>query len=538
AGVPEMGQTGRGEDSEIISYEAAINNLTAGQGEDLEDAAPGDPTDVVVATIAAGLTSELQGNIVDLCPVGALTSKPYAFTARPWELTKTQSIDAMDALGAAIRIDTKGREVMRILPRNNDDVNEEWLGDRTRYCWDGLRRQRLDRPYVRRDGKLKQASWDQAFAAIADAVASSDGRIGAVAGDMVPVEAMFALKGLMDSLGGRYDCRQDGAWLPAGNRSGYVGNARIADIDEARAILLVGTNPRHEAPVLNARIRKAWMSGAEVATIGTTADLTYPTCPMGEDASALVGGDGLAGLQAVMGSMDNPLVILGQGALVRDDGTAILAALMALCESVGAKLLVLHTAAARVGGMDIGFTDPGGVAGVLDGARVVFNLGADEIDMPAGSFVVYQGSHGDRGAHRADVILPGAAWTEQSGFFVNTEGRVQMAARASFPPGDAREDWAILRALSSRLDVPLPYDSLDDLRRALFEAHPQMRRLGQIAPSAWQPVAASGSVSMRPLRPVGREHYLVNPIARASQVLAECSRLAAERPDDAKLAAE
>jgi NADH-quinone oxidoreductase subunit G len=233
AGVPEMGQTGRGEDSEIVSY------------------------------LNAALTSEMQGNVIDLCPVGALTSKPYAFTARPWELKKVQTIDVMDALGSNIRVDVRGREVMRIQPRNHDGVNEEWLSDRSRFVWDGLRRQRLDRPYVRVGGKLKPATWGEAFAAVARAVKGAGTGIAAVAGDLAPVEAVFALKGLMDGLGSsRYDCRQDGAALPAGNRSGYVGTATIADLDTSNAILLIGANPRAEAPVLNARIRKAWTNGA------------------------------------------------------------------------------------------------------------------------------------------------------------------------------------------------------------------------------------------------------------------------------------
>ncbi|MEM7529924.1 MAG: molybdopterin-dependent oxidoreductase [Pseudomonadota bacterium] len=519
AGVPEMGQTGRGEDSEIISYEAASLGLD-------DTGQHSEPANPVIEAIRAGLSSELQGNIVDLCPVGALTSKPYAFTARPWELRKTQSIDVMDALGSNIRVDAKGREVMRILPRNHDGVNEEWLADRSRYVWDGLRRQRLDRPYLRIEGKLRPVGWDEAFAAVAEAWAGAEKK-AAVAGDLVPAEPIFALKELMDGVGGSYDCRQDGARLPIGNRSGYVGTAQIADIDASGAILLVGTNPRVEAPVLNARIRKAWMNGAEVATIAPDADLTYPTCPMGDSPQSLT-GESLEGLRAVMRQLPNPIVILGQAALAREDGGAVLAAVMALCGEVSAKLLVLHQAAARVGAMDLGFAMEGGVAGALAGAGFVYNLGADEIAMPDGAFVVYHGSHGDRGAHRADVILPGAAWTEQPGLFVNTEGRVQMAARASFPPGEAREDWAILRALSARLDQTLPFDTLEALRQKLFAEHPHFARLDEIADADWQPVAASGALGTAPFAPPS-EHYLVNPITRASAVLAECSRLASER---------
>ncbi len=499
AGVPEMGQTGRGEDSEITSY------------------------------LEQSLTSELQGNIADLCPVGALTHKPYAFTARPWELTKTPSIDVIDALGSNIRLDVRGREVMRILPRIHEGINEEWLADRSRYVWDGLRSQRLDTPYVRgADGRLKATDWKTAFAAVAEAVKGADGAIAAVAGDLAPVEAVWALRQLMEKLGSdRFDCRQDGARLVAGNRSAYVGNARIEEIDTADAILLVGSDPRREAPVLNARIRKAWLAGGEVALIGEAAELTYGYRHLGAGPEALV-GEGRSKIVDYMKSARQPVVVVGQGALARDDGEAVIGHLMALAGEAGAKMLVLHTAAARVGAMDVGFTCEGGVAAALDGARVVFNLGADEIDMPEGAFVVYQGSHGDRGAHRADVILPGAAWPEQQAIFVNTEGRPQMAYRAGFPPGDAREDWAILRALSAELGATLPFDSLDQLRAQLFAAHPHLARIDQVPENEWQPVEP-GEMGRAPFRSTIGDPWLVNPICRASRVMAELSRRAAAR---------
>ncbi|MFN3616038.1 MAG: molybdopterin-dependent oxidoreductase, partial [Rubrimonas sp.] len=292
AGVAEMGQTGRGEDSEITSYLGRI------------------------------LTSEMQGNIVDLCPVGALTNKPYAFTARPWELRKVESVDAMDALGSNIRIDVRGREVMRILPRNHDDVNEEWLADRSRHVVDGLKRQRLDRPYIRENGRLRPASWTEALEACARAMKGAT--VAGLVGDLAPVEAAFALKQLVEALGGRVECRTDGAALPAGDRAGYVGTAAIADIDHARRIVLVGTNPRIEAPVLNARIRKAWMNGAEVQLIGAAADLTYPVAHLGEGGAALA--------EAATAGGDPALVIVGQGALIGADGPAALAACRALAQ--------------------------------------------------------------------------------------------------------------------------------------------------------------------------------------------------------------
>jgi NADH-quinone oxidoreductase subunit G len=416
---------------------------------------------------------------------------------------------------------------MRILPRNHDGVNEEWLADRSRYVWDGLRRQRLDKPYVRTGGKLQPASWREAFAAIAIAVKAAGTDIAAISGDLAPVEAVWALKGLMDGLGStRYDCRQDGAALPPGNRSAYVGTARIEDIDAARRILIVGSNPRNEAPVLNARIRKAWLNGAEIALVGEAVDLTYPYTHIGPGPAALQQVVEMGGDDEIRGLAS--LVIVGQGALRRADGAAVLATAQKIAAQTDSGLLVLHTAAGRVGAMDVGFTHDGGAAAALDGTKLVFNLGADEISMPDGAFVVYQGSHGDRGAHRADVILPGAAYTEQSGIFVNTEGRPQMANRAGFPPGDAREDWAILRALSAELGRTLPFDSLAQLRAGLFEAHPDLGALDQVPSNEWTPLKP-GRMGEAPFAEALADHYLVNPIARASEVMAELSRLAAGR---------
>jgi NADH-quinone oxidoreductase subunit G len=502
AGITQMGQTGRGEDAEITSY----LNMT--------------------------LDSNLQGNIIDLCPVGALTSKPYSFTARPWELTKTETVDVMDALGSNIRVDTKGREVMRILPRNHDGVNEEWISDKTRFVWDGLRRQRLDVPYVRENGRLRKASWGEALAKAAAAMKGK--KVAALVGDLAPVEAVFSLKHLVEGLGGHIECRTDGAKLPAGNRSGYVGTARIEDIDSAKSILIVGSNPRVEAPVLNARIRKAWSLGATVALIGEGVDLTYDYHHAGNDRAALVA---LVAEAKKAGPDGKPgVVIVGQGALNEADGEAVLSQAMALCEATGAKLLVLHTAAARVGAMDVGAVTEGGLAAATEGAEVIYNLGADEVEIAPGPFVIYQGSHGDRGANRADVILPGAAWTEENGLFVNTEGRPQLALRAGFAPGDAKENWAILRALSAELGTTLPWDSLAGLRSALVKAHPHLARIDEIAENAWSalPVKAPAKATFRNAI---KDFYLMNPVARASQVMAELSAMAKARAA-APLAAE
>jgi len=459
----------------------------------------------------------LQGNIIDLCPVGALTSKPYAFSARPWELKKTETIDVMDALGSNIRVDTKGREVMRIVPVNHDGVNEEWISDKTRFIWDGLRRQRLDKPYVRKDGKLAPATWAEAFAAIASAVEGK--KVAAIAGDLASTEAMFALKALTD---GNVECRVDGAYLPVGDRGGYVGTATIEDIDNAHMIQLIGTNPRDEAPVLNARIRKAWLNGAQIGLVGEQADLTYEYAHIGNDRAAL---QMLADKDVGQAKDMNTVVIIGQGALTGKDGEAVLEAAKKLTENTNSKFMVLHTAAGRVGGMDVGFTTVGGMINALDKAEVIYNLGADELDIDAGPFVIYQGSHGDRGAHRADVILPAAAYTEESGIFVNTEGRPQLAQRAGFAPGDARENWAILRALSAELGKTLPYNSLNELRAAMFKEFPHLAAIDEIPVNEWK-AAAPKPLGSGAFTNAVANFYQTNPIARASSVMAELSQMA------------
>jgi NADH-quinone oxidoreductase subunit G len=515
-GAPEMGATGRGEDMEITTY--------------LEQA----------------LTSELQGNLVDICPVGALTSKPYAFAARPWELGKTQSIDVMDGVGSAIRVDTRGREVMRILPRVNEAVNEEWISDKTRHIVDGLGTQRLDRPYIRENGKLGAASWTGAFAAIAAKTGRIDGkRIGAIAGDLAAVEEMFALKELLAKLGSANLAVQGGdAFDPKAGRASYIFNPTIAGIDQADALLIIGSNPRKEAAVLNARIRKRWRSGQlKVGLIGAKADLTYTYDYLGagtDSLSELASGKG--SFADVLKGAKKPLVLVGAGAAARHDGAAILSLAAKLAVDFGAVqdswngFAVLHEVASRVGALDIGF-GAGGLSaaqmttfGTLD---VLFLLGADETKVPDGTFVVYVGTHGDRGAHRADVILPAAAYTEKSAIYVNTEGRVQIAGRAAFPPGEAREDWAIIRALSDVLGKKLPYDSLPALRQAIFNAAPHLMRVDQIdagnAADIKTLAGKGGSLEKAPFKAPIEDFYLTNPIARASAVMAECSRLASGR---------
>ena len=515
AGIEEMGATGRGEDMEITTY------------------------------LNKAISSELQGNIIDLCPVGALTSLPYEFKARPWELRKTESIDAMDAVGCNIRVDARGREVMRILPRTHEDVNEEWISDKTRFVWDGLKAQRLDRPYVREFGKLRAASWGEAFQRIAQRMNGvNPDRVGIILGDLVGAEEAFSVRQFADQFGIRnIDCRQDGTPLgEKGGRAGYLFNSGIAGIDEADSILLIGTNPRLEAPVLNARIRRrVARGGCPVFLIGERADLTYGYTHLGagpESLSKFLASDQQGGAK--------PMVIVGQGAIDRADGPQVLAAAYKAAEKLGAikdgwnGFNILHTAAGRVGALDVcalPSTDGGKSTRQMLGAAkngeldILFLIGADEIDTQAlgATFVVYVGTHGDAGAHRADVILSGAAYVEKQVTYVNTEGRPQMTERASFPPGEAREDWAIFRALTEALGNPLPWNNLDELRAAMYKVAPQLMRIDQRTPAPTTELAdlgkAEGAMSAEAFRSPITDFYMTNPIARASRIMAECSAL-------------
>ena len=506
AGVPEIGAIGRGEDMEITTY------------------------------LEASLDSEMSGNVIDLCPVGALTSRPYAFTARPWELRKTETIDVMDALGSNIRVDMRGREAMRIMPRNHDDVNEEWLSDKSRFVWDGLNTQRLDRPFIRRDGKLVPASWDEAFDLVESKLKGKGDKTAAIAGDLVCAEGQFALKGLMDAFESPHvDCRQDGAKI-SGPRGNYLFNASIAGIEEADALLLIGSNPRLEAPVLNARIRKRYLAGDfPIAAIGEATDLTYQAEFIGAGADTLA--DLLAGKQSFADTLknaENPMIIVGQGALTRDDGAAVLASAIELAEKTGASFNMLHTAAARVAGLDLGLLPGDGgfdVAAMQEAAQSgalenIILYGADEIVGASlgNAFVVYIGSHGDRGAHRADVILPAAAYTEKQATYVNTEGRAQMTEQAATPPGEAREDWKIFRALSARLDITLPYDNLNALRAAMYEAAPHLAQLDEIVAADAPQAPSHDGLGTDAFTYAVNDFYFTNPIARASAIMADCAK--------------
>src|SRR3954468_18795078 len=489
------------------------------------------------------IDSELSGNLIDVCPVGALTSKPYAFAARPWELGKTDSIDVSDATGSNIRIDTRGREVLRVLPRINEDVNEEWMADKGRFNVDGLMRQRLDRPFIRVDGKLRPATWAEALDAIAAKLKGVDGKkVAALAGDLCDAESMFALKEVMTSLGsGNLDCRQDGAAVDPKVRASYLFNTTIAGIEKADAILLIGTNPRWEAPMVNARIRKRYLKGGlKVAAVGPNYDLTYPVDVLGAGADTLGQiANGSHAFAQVLKDAKAPMLILGMGALARPDGAAILAQAKAVADACGLikdgwnGFNVLQTAAGRVAGLELGFVPQNGgrdITGILDGARkgeieFLYLLGADEVDPShfGTAFVVYQGHHGDRGAHRADVVLPGAAYTEKDGTYVNLEGRAQLAMLAIFPPGEAKEDWAILRALSEKLGKPLGYDTLDQLRAKLYQANKRFQRLNAVEPAAWEAFGKAGAVDARPFwSPIGN-YYMTDSISRASATMAECT---------------
>jgi NADH-quinone oxidoreductase subunit G len=514
AGVPELGAIGRGESMEITTY------------------------------LEKTLASELSANVIDLCPVGALTSRPYAFAARPWELNKVETIDVMDALGSNIRVDARGAQVMRVLPRLNEDINEEWISDKTRYAIDGLRRQRLDKPYARgRDGRLHPVSWDEALKSLATALRKAKpNAIGAIAGNQADAESLYALKSLMTRLGSpNLDCRQDGAKI-GGNRAGYLFNSTIAGIDDADALLIIGSNPRIEAAVLNARIRRNWLSSRmPVAVVGPKVDLTYDADFLGQDPAILDAlADGSHKFAAKLKKAKRPMIIIGMGALARADGAAMLGKARQIAESYGVVTKqwngfnVLHNAAARVGGLDLGFVPARGgmdIAAMGKAAKaskldLLWLLGADEIDFEpfASSFVVYQGHHGDAGAHHADLVLPGAAYTEKDGIYVNTEGRVQYATRAAFPPGDAREDWTIIRAVSGAVGKSIGFDTLAELREALCADHPHFADADEIAPAKWASFGGRAKLSAEPVGQAFDNFYMTCAISRASETMAECVR--------------
>jgi NADH-quinone oxidoreductase subunit G len=517
AGVPELGTFGRGEHMEVGTY------------------------------VEKAISSELSGNLVDICPVGALTSKPYAFVARPWDLKKTESIDVMDAAGSAIRIDSRGEAVLRVLPRINEDINEEWISDKTRHACDGLRVQRLDRPYIRnKEGKLVEATWQEALELVGGWMKRTPANeIGAIAGDLACSESIMALRDLLDSFGvSNRDCQQDGARLDAANRAHYLFNTTIAGIDQADVCLLIGTNPRYESPMVNARLRKAWRNGLKIYYLGTETDLTYPYEHIGNDPRILTQiASGEDQMTSILSSAQKPMLILGMGMLMRPDNAEIFSTTKAIADRCGLikdgwnGFNVLQYAAARVGALDLGFVPKAegrGFNKILDGCRheevkMVYLLGADEFDMERlkKAFVVYQGHHGDAGAHIADVVLPGCAYTEKDATYVNLEGRVQQTKRAVFPVGQAKEDWAIIRALSDAAGKPLPYNTLAQLRERMIKAAPHFAQVNEVIPAAWPNTVPKGDgvrISSAPPEDYIANFYMTDPISRASKTMAECTR--------------
>lgn len=520
AGTPVLGQMHRGEDAEIGPF------------------------------VEQAVKTELSGNLIDVCPVGALTSKPYAFTARPWELRKTETIDVHDAVGCNIRIDSRGREVMRILPRLHEDVNEEWINDRSRFAYDGLAKNRLDRPYVRNEkGKLEEASWDEAFTAIAEKLNKVKGdKVAALAGDLCDVESMVALKDLLNGLGSEnYECRLDGMNMDISERAGYIFNTTIAGIEDSDAILLVGTNPRWEASLINARIRKTWLeSRVKVGVIGEEYDLSYPYDYIGNGVDAIEAlSAGKHVFSKVLEKAENPMVIIGSAVFCREDGVALQYLLRELADKF--KMVkkgwngfnVLHKDASRVGAFDIGFVSKDGFD--IKDMSVLYLLGADSFDtscIDKKAFVIYQGHHGDVGAERADVILPGFSYTEKNGIYVNTEGRVQRARKAVDGPGDSREDWKIIRALSEFVGKkPLPYNQEAALLERIFKEWPHFGKMDQVMTADWKKFGKKGKISKDPFVPPVENFYMTNVICRASKVMQDCTDqllTATEKPQKAK----
>jgi NADH-quinone oxidoreductase subunit G len=512
AGVEELGAVHRGEHMEITNW------------------------------VESALTSELQGNIIDLCPVGALNSRPYEYRARTWELKKTESIDVTDAVGSNIRIDTRGNEVMRIVPRLHEEINQEWLSDKGRFSYDGLKKRRLDRPMVKQNGRLAATDWRSALAETAARIkAVPADRVGFIIGDLVDAETMVLVKELAAQIGTpNVDCRQDGSQLGYGPRPSWLFNTTIAGIDEADAVLLIGTNPRHEAPILNARIRQRWRQiGMPIARIGLTdVDLTYPVENLGAGAqtlSDLLAGD--VGFAERLRAAEKPMIIVGNAVTMRPDALAILDLARRAAEEFGAVgeewngFNILHTAASRVAGLDLGLVPGEGgkdtVAMLSGGVDVLYLIGADELDLSGigETVVIYQGHHGDRSAPGADMILPGAAYTEKHGTYTNTEGRPQRAKLAAMPPGEAREDWKILRALADALGVQVPLDSLEAVRHRMAELAPVMADLDTVLASSWEPFGAEGTFDRNPFVSPIMDFYQTNAISRASGVMRQCSEL-------------
>ncbi|HEY1142413.1 MAG TPA: NADH-quinone oxidoreductase subunit NuoG [Sphingomicrobium sp.] len=495
AGVPELGMLYRGEDSQITSY------------------------------LERAVTTEMSGNLADVCPVGALLQRPQLFEQRPWELRRVPGIDVMDAVGSNIRFDVRQRQVMRILPRVNDDVNEEWISDKTRHHVDALVRNRLDRPWVREKGKLHEATWKEALDVLAARLTKARASVAAIAGDLLDAETMYAAKKLLQGLGSNLlEGRQTGLAYDVTSLAAVNFNSTIAGIENADAVLLIGTNPRWEAPLVNTRLRKAARKGAKVFAIGPEANLGMEVAQLGNDLKLL--GKLPKEVKDAFANAQRPAVIVGAGALAANAlGAALsLANSLNLVREGWNGFNVLHTSASRMAGLILGYAQPGGIADIeAANPEVVFLLGADEVDPVrfGKSFKVYVGHHGDHGARQADLVLPAAAYAEKHGTYVNTEGRVQRSERAAFAPGEAREDWTIFRAVSDLLGSPLPFDRYDQLRARMIEEYPQLGVDGLIQ-LEWSPPKIAAKAEGAIVHPV-RDFYLTNAITRSSPTMHRCS---------------
>ena len=499
AGVKQLGTIGRGEDMEISTY------------------------------IQSALNSELSGNIIDLCPVGALTSKPYSFTTRSWELSHTETIDILDAVGSAIRVDTRGQKVMRILPRLHEEVNEEWISDKARFSYDGLALQRLDKPYIKKDGKLTAVSWHEAFAFIKENITGK--KIASVIGDLADCESTLLLKEFTQAMGSNVlICGQRGEKFYTANRSAYIFNTTIAGIEKADLCLLIGSNPRIEAPLINARIRKSYLENKlQIANIGEDIDFTYPALHLGNDVKILQ--DILKGQHPFCERLKKavtPMLIIGQDLLCREDAEAMLSILSNIAEKYNFiredwnGFNLLHQSASTVGALDIGFHSS---LEDINNAEVLYLLGADEIDFSNlnNKFIIYQGHHGDQGAHHADVILPGAAYTEKDAMYVNTEGRVQYAYKAINPPGEAYEDWRIIKDLASCMGLSLQYNSIESLREKLAMLNTSFANINHVIAEKWQAITTEGEISQQTISLQKKNFYMTDSISRSSKIMAQCS---------------
>ncbi len=508
AGVPELGAVGRGEKMEITPY------------------------------VEKALTSELSGNIIDLCPVGALTSKPYAFNARSWELKKTESIDVMDALGSNIRIDSRGLEIMRILPRLNEEINEEWISDKTRYCYDGLRYQRLDNVYVRKNGKLEKSSFDEAYAIIAKKTKTLQGQeISGFAGPLSAAEEIFALKVLLEKLDSpNFECRLHDEKLDAKDRASYLFNTSVAGIEEADVCLIIGTNPRKDSPVLNARIKKRSINkhaSFSVGAIGVEADLTYKYSKLGNDVSSLQKIlDGSSDFSKILAAAKKPMLVLGLDAVSGKDGVEILNLAKKIAEKFnfiqenwnGFNLLQKNSG--LINGLELHFTNAAGFCGIAKNTKLAFLLGVDDIDFDAlnHAFKIYIGSHGDKGAHHADIILPASAFSEKEAIYVNLEGRAQKTTRAIFAPNDAKEDWQIVNEIAHVLSLDLGFRNIDELRELMKNKSSVFANVGGITKAKWHSSQTNKALeASQKIQAQDFDFYSTNVIARASRVLAKCN---------------